>query len=189
MVEDTGERGYAIDRMLVQLVQAGILRGVRALVFGQFTGGREPDGRFTGTEVVARFAERMRIPVLAGAPFGHGAAARAVPLGVPAKLELGPDGARMTLAWTPGPAGPQHGPARVRRSDYASRNPTSCATRASRGNLGLRFANPTYGGFAFVVDELDWVTPYSSPRSSTRRILPEMVLGRAGRNSISRGYL
>lgn len=101
MVEDTGERGYAIDRMLVQLVQAGILRGVRALVFGQFTGGREPDGRFTGTEVVARFAERMRVPVLAGAPFGHGATARAVPLGVRAELELGPDGARMTMIWAP----------------------------------------------------------------------------------------
>ena len=101
MVEDTGERGYAIDRMLVQLVQAGILRGVRALVFGQFTGGLEPDGRFTGTEVVARFAERMRIPVLGGAPFGHGEAARAVPLGVGARLELGPGGARMTMSWNP----------------------------------------------------------------------------------------
>ena len=101
MVEDTGERGYAIDRMLVQLVQAGLLRGVRALVFGQFTGGLEPDGRFTGTDVVARFAERMRIPVLGGAPFGHGAAARAVPLGAGAKIELGPGAARMTMAWTP----------------------------------------------------------------------------------------
>ena len=104
IVEDTGERGYAIDRMLVQLAQAGALRGVRAMVFGQFTGGREPDGRFTGTRVVARFAERMRIPVLGGAPFGHGAAARAVLLGVPAKLDLGPGGARMSMAWTPDPA-------------------------------------------------------------------------------------
>ena len=100
MMEDTGERGYAIDRMLVQLAQAGLLRGVRALVFGQFTGGREPDGRFTGTEVIARFAERMRVPVLDGAPFGHGDAARAVLLGLPVKLELGPDGARMAIAWT-----------------------------------------------------------------------------------------
>ena len=104
MVEDTGERGYAIDRMLVQLAQAGLLRGVRALVFGQFTGGREPDGRFTGTEVIARFAERMRIPVLGGAPFGHGDAARAVPLGLPAEIELGPGGARMAVSWTPDPA-------------------------------------------------------------------------------------
>ena len=108
MMEDTGERGYAIDRMLVQLAQAGILRGVRALVFGQFTKGRERDGRFTGTEVVARFAERMRIPVLGGAPFGHGDCARAVPLGLPARLELGPDGACLTIAWAPAgdPSGP-----------------------------------------------------------------------------------
>ena len=102
MVEDVGERGYAIDRMLVQLSQAGILRGVRALVFGQLTGGREPDGRFTGPEVIARFAERSRLPVLEGAPFGHGGSALAVPLGVPARIELGPGGARLTVAWTPG---------------------------------------------------------------------------------------
>ena len=102
MVEDVGERGYAIDRMLVQLSQAGLLRGVRALVFGQLTGGREPDGRFTGTEVIARFAERLRLPVLEGAPFGHGDSALAVPLGAPAKIELGPDGGRLAIAWTPG---------------------------------------------------------------------------------------
>ena len=103
MVEDVGERGYAIDRMLVQLSQAGILRGVRALVFGQFTGGREPDGRFAGTEVIARFAERLRLPVLGGAPFGHGDSARAALLGAAAKIELGgPGGARLTVAWTPG---------------------------------------------------------------------------------------
>ena len=101
VVEDTGERGYAIDRMLVQLAQARLLRGVRALVFGQFTGGLEPDGRFTGTEVIARFAERLRVPALRGAPIGHGDTARAVPLGRPASIELGPEDARLAVAWTP----------------------------------------------------------------------------------------
>ena len=102
LLEDTGERGYAIDRMLVQLSQAGLLRGLRGLVFGQFTGGREADGRFTGTEVIARFAERMRVPVLGGAPFGHAASARTVPLGLPVRLELGGEGARLAVAWTAG---------------------------------------------------------------------------------------
>ena len=102
IVEDTGERGYAIDRMLVQLRQAGVLRGVRALVFGQFTGGRERDGRFTGDEVMARFAQSVRYPVLAGAPVGHGDTARAVLLGLRAELDLEPEGARLHVAWTPG---------------------------------------------------------------------------------------
>ena len=102
MVEDVGERGYAIDRMLVHLSQAGVLRGVRALVFGQITGGRERDGRFTGTEVIARFAERVRLPVLEGAPFGHGDSALAVPLGAPTRMELGRDGARLSVACTAG---------------------------------------------------------------------------------------
>ena len=99
LVEDTGERGYAIDRMLVQLSQAGLLRGIRAMVFGQFTGGREADGRFTGTDVIARFAERMRVPVLGGAPFGHAACARTVPLGLPARLELGAGRASLAVSW------------------------------------------------------------------------------------------
>lgn len=101
VVEDAGERGYAIDRMLVQLVQSGALRGVRALVFGQFTGGREADGRFTGAGVMARFARAVRFPVLAGAPAGHGDTARALPLGPGprARLALGPARARLALTW------------------------------------------------------------------------------------------
>ena len=106
LLEDTGERGYSIDRMLVQLAQAGLLRGIRAIVFGQFTGGRERDGRFTGTEVIARFAERMRVPVLGDAPFGHADCSRAVPLGMPARLDLGPERARLAVDWTPGRVSP-----------------------------------------------------------------------------------
>ena len=141
IVEDTGERGYAIDRMLVQLRQAGVLRGVRALVFGQFTGGRERDGRFTGDEVMARFAQSVRYPVLAGAPVGHGDTARAVLLGLRRSLS---SNRRAPDSTSPGP-------------------PTAD-----------RLRRPAYG---------------SSARSSTRRILPEMVFGRDVRNSISRGYL
>ena len=116
LLEDTGERGYAIDRMLVQLSQSGALRGVRALVFGQFTGGEERDGRFVGTEVMARFAERTRIPVLRGAPFGHARSARAVLLGLPAALALGPGEARLSIAWTPVLPAPAHGPGSRPRS-------------------------------------------------------------------------
>ena len=116
LVEDTGERGYAIDRMLVQFSQSGLLRGVRALVFGQFTGGLERDGSFVGTEVMARFAERARIPILRGAPFGHGRSARAVPLGLSARLDLGPEEARLTITWSPDAPAETEGSGRRRRS-------------------------------------------------------------------------
>ena len=99
LLEDTGERGYAIDRMLVQLSQAGLFRGVRALVLGQFTGGLERDGRFTGTDVIDRFARSFRIPVLADAPFGHGDCARGAPLGLRTRIELGPAEAALDIDW------------------------------------------------------------------------------------------
>ena len=44
-LEDRGERLYAIDRMLTYLKLAGVLQGVRGLVFGQYRtrcGGSSP---------------------------------------------------------------------------------------------------------------------------------------------------
>ena len=89
VLEDVDERGYAIDRMLVQLQQSGGLQGVKAILFGSFTGGLEANGRFVGDEVMERFAATMRVPVLTGLPLGHDAEARVLPLGVKGEIELG----------------------------------------------------------------------------------------------------
>jgi muramoyltetrapeptide carboxypeptidase len=89
-LEDIGERGYRIDRMLQHLAQAGALRDVRAVVFGAFVGGNEPDGRNLIPEVLRRFAREQRIPVLGGLPAGHGDRQRPVFFNTPATLHCGP---------------------------------------------------------------------------------------------------
>ncbi len=89
-LEDVGERGYRIDRMLQHLSQAGALRNVRAVVFGTFAGGREPDGRTLVPQVLARFASEQRFPVLAGVDAGHGERQRPVFLNTPVELRCGP---------------------------------------------------------------------------------------------------
>ena len=87
-LEDTGEKAYRIDRMLVQLAQAGALARVAAVVFGAL---RPPDGseaehRLIG-ECVAEHAALLDCPVLAGIEAGHGSANFTIPFGVRARVD------------------------------------------------------------------------------------------------------
>ncbi|MEW6577208.1 MAG: LD-carboxypeptidase, partial [Pseudomonadota bacterium] len=47
-LEDIDEAEYRIDRMLTQLGQAGVLKGLAGVVFGQCTNCRDPDGSGPG---------------------------------------------------------------------------------------------------------------------------------------------
>ena len=68
MLEDTGEKGYRVDRSLLHLKQAGLLHGVRAVVLGEFL---TPDS--TGIAyALQRFADEIDIPVYKTSLFGHG---------------------------------------------------------------------------------------------------------------------
>jgi muramoyltetrapeptide carboxypeptidase len=72
-LEDVGEPPYRVDRMLTTLRSAGSLDGLRAVVLGEFT---RCDPRDDGVTVESVLRERLGtlgVPVLAGAPFGHGA--------------------------------------------------------------------------------------------------------------------
>lgn len=91
--EEVGERGYRIDRLLEQFIQAGVLTAkTKAIVFGEFVGGLEKDGTSKITGVIERFASTWarenKIPVLTGIASGHGLNQRIVPLGTNAVLDL-----------------------------------------------------------------------------------------------------
>jgi muramoyltetrapeptide carboxypeptidase len=71
-IEDIGERGYSVDRMLEQLHQAKLIdKKLKALVIGDFTGGDEADGSNLIQEALERFASRVPYPVIQGLPVGH----------------------------------------------------------------------------------------------------------------------
>jgi muramoyltetrapeptide carboxypeptidase len=89
-LEDVGERGYRVDRMLQHLAQAGALRNLKAVVFGAFIGGQEPDGRMLVPQVLQRFAREQRFPVLMGLDSaGHGERQRPLFFNTPAELHCG----------------------------------------------------------------------------------------------------
>lgn len=87
VVEDVGEAVYRIDRMLRQLRLAGLLAGVRGIVFGAFTERPdEPDG-LPLDDVLAETADALGVPCIAGAPIGHIDDQWTIPLGARAVLD------------------------------------------------------------------------------------------------------
>jgi muramoyltetrapeptide carboxypeptidase len=90
LFEDTNERPpRRIDRMLVQLRQAGILDGVRAVVFGTMPECGPPDDL---CDTILDCLGDLGVPIGFGAPVGHGAVHYGVPLGVAVRLRVGRDG-------------------------------------------------------------------------------------------------
>ncbi len=86
LIEDIGERPYRIDRMLTTLVTGGHLATVAAVLVGDFIDCETaPDG--TSVEQVLR--ERLSllgVPVVAGAPVGHGPQNVPMVLGAPTRV-------------------------------------------------------------------------------------------------------
>lgn len=95
VLEEVGERPYRVDRMLTQLILAGALAGVRAVVAGHLTDCVEPKNgagiREPAPSALAVFTERLAaagIPLASGLEAGHQAPNRALPLGVRARLSV-----------------------------------------------------------------------------------------------------
>ena len=87
-LEDVGEKAYRVDRMLVQLRQAGALARVAGIVFGAI---RAVDGDESENRLIARFiAEQtagLGCPVLYGIEAGHGTENFTIPFGVAARID------------------------------------------------------------------------------------------------------
>ena len=88
MVEDIAERPYRLDRTLTQLIQAGVLDGLRGVVIGQLTRCEAPgEADYGPVDVMADLLAPLGVPVACGFPFGHEESSRAVVLGAPARLD------------------------------------------------------------------------------------------------------
>jgi len=71
-LEDIGEAPYRLDRMLTSLRVSGALRGVRAVVCGEFTNCHANADGVTVDDVLRDRLGDLGVPVLTRAPFGHG---------------------------------------------------------------------------------------------------------------------
>lgn len=73
MLEDIREAPYRVDRMLTTLRASGALRGVAAVVLGEFAGCEAGADGVTVEDVCRERLADLGAPVLWNAPFGHGA--------------------------------------------------------------------------------------------------------------------
>jgi len=88
LAEDVNEAPYRIDRMLTHLRNAGKLKRIRGVVFGNMPG-CDLEGAQEGLlrRVILDVFDSMDIPILFKAPVGHGLRNLTVPLGVEALLD------------------------------------------------------------------------------------------------------
>lgn len=86
-LEEVGEAGYRVDRMLTQLRLAGALEGAVGFAFGRFS--EVPDYAHDRPipDVLRELADEMGVPAALGFPFGHVPDNWTLPLGVRARLD------------------------------------------------------------------------------------------------------
>ena len=96
-LEDVGSKPYQIDRMLIQLQQAGKFEGVRGIVFGEMNDCiQHPQQTYTLEEVALRIVGNLGIPVAYGLRSGHVAKRNiTLPIGVRASLVVAGDQAQL----------------------------------------------------------------------------------------------
>lgn len=98
-VEDVNEHPYRVERMLLQLHQAGVLKQQKALVLGAFNDWRKSpmDRGYDLKAMVAYLRQVSGRPVLTGLPFGHVSTKVTMPMGRSVRLMV--EGRDAFLAW------------------------------------------------------------------------------------------
>lgn len=99
LLEDVDEAPYRVERLLWQMRAAGALERVVGIVFGAMEGCESaPEVPWGLRDVLRRALAGLDLPVAFGLPSGHVALGNVtLPLGVRARLEAGPEGARLRV--------------------------------------------------------------------------------------------
>lgn len=102
-IEDINEHPYRVERMLLQLMQAGVLGRQKALVLGDFSAYRlsPADNGYNFDEMLAFLRRTLPIPVLTGLQFGHIPKRVTIPFGAQAQLVSDDAGFQLTMSGYP----------------------------------------------------------------------------------------
>lgn len=102
-VEDVNEHPYRVERMVLQLLHAGVLDKQKALLLGDFSAYRltDYDNGYDFEQMVAYLRAHLPVPVLTGLPFGHGRDKATLVVGAQATLNSDADGFSLTMRGYP----------------------------------------------------------------------------------------
>ncbi len=102
-LEDVNEHPYRIERMLMQLLDAGILSNQGAILLGGFSAYRlyDHDKGYSLERAIEAIRKRLpqEIPMLTGLPFGHQANKLTLPVGAQANLSFDANGFELKANW------------------------------------------------------------------------------------------
>ena len=102
-LEDVNEHPYRIERMLMQLLDAGILSNQGAILLGGFSAYRlyDNDKGYSLERAIEVLRKRLpqEVPILTGLPFGHQANKLTLPVGAQADLHFTSAGFEIKAQW------------------------------------------------------------------------------------------
>ncbi len=102
-LEDVNEHPYRIERMLMQLLDSGILSNQAAMLLGGFSAYRlyDNDKGYSLERAIEAIRKRLpsNIPILTDLPFGHQSNKLTLPVGAAATLEFSPSGFSLAAKW------------------------------------------------------------------------------------------
>ncbi|QWE09934.1 LD-carboxypeptidase [Polynucleobacter sp. es-EL-1] len=102
-LEDVNEHPYRIERMLMQLLDAGVLTNQAAIMLGGFSAYRlyDNDRGYDLDSAIEVIRKRLpsHIPILTGLPFGHQADKLTLPVGAQAHIQFDISGFSIQSSW------------------------------------------------------------------------------------------
>mgnify|MGYP000452767226 FL=1 len=102
-LEDVNEHPYRVERMLMQLLDAGILENQGAILLGGFSAYRlyDNDRGYSLKSAIEAIRKRLlgSIPILTDLPFGHQPEKLTLPVGAASSLVYSPDGYTIQASW------------------------------------------------------------------------------------------
>jgi muramoyltetrapeptide carboxypeptidase len=103
-LEDTNEPWYRIERLLLQLLHAGVLARQKVVILGDFAPVPvvSNDHGFGLPAIGAALAQRCPTPMVGGLPFGHGRRRVTLPVGAKARLTVRGGRAQLSFRGYPG---------------------------------------------------------------------------------------
>jgi muramoyltetrapeptide carboxypeptidase len=109
VLEDVNEAPYRIERMLYQLLHAGVLARQQAIVLGDFdraapiaaAASAATDHGYDLDAALRQIGSQVAVPIFCGLPFGHRAHRVSLPIGAHAALQVDGDSASLRLSGYP----------------------------------------------------------------------------------------
>ncbi|EHJ4099101.1 muramoyltetrapeptide carboxypeptidase [Escherichia fergusonii] len=103
VLEDINEHPFRVERMLLQLLEAGILDRQKGIVLGSFSGSapNDYDAGYSLQSVFDFLRSRLSVPLLTGLDFGHEQRTVTLPLGAHAVLRNNQNGTQLILSGHP----------------------------------------------------------------------------------------